>query len=329
MPIDRDGKRSDAEWPKLPRPSSTLPRPTIGMSAPTVSLRGKADSRGRPGNGAQRAGANMKYIFFTGATGGLGSPCVKALSERGYAVFAAALSSNRLSELGKLPNVIPVSTDITDMESVLAARKMVEKITPKLYAVVNFAGLAAFCSMVEGDCIRITEKLFQVNVMGMVRVNRVFFDLLYAGNGRIIDCSSEAGWMTAQPFAAPYYLSKHAVEAYNDSLRRELMYLGIPVIKIQPGSFRTGILDTVNQSFDKTLMETAHYKKILYRMKPLMIHELNRSGDPKKLVAALIKAVEAKNPKIRYRSGTGKLLAMMNILPEKWLDTMYQLLFNR
>ena len=50
-----------------------------------------------------------------------------------------------------------------------------------------------------------TQKLLDINVMGMVRVNRIFFDLVLAGGGRIIHCSSEAGWMTAQPFAAPYY----------------------------------------------------------------------------------------------------------------------------
>jgi short-subunit dehydrogenase len=159
-------------------------------------------------------------------------------------------------------------------------------------------------------------------------MERVFFELIYAGRGKIINCSSEAGWMKPQPFA-PYFFSKRAVEAYSDSLRREVMYLGIPVVVIQPGSFKTGVQDVVEGRFKKTLAETAYYRKVLTRMKPLMTHELDNGNDPQKLAGTVIRAVEAKHPKLRYRIGTGKLLAMMEILPDKWLDDIYQLLFNR
>lgn len=270
----------------------------------------------------------MKYIFFTGGTGGLGIPCVKTLSERGYTVFAAGTNEKKLAEIGKLKNVIPVLTDITDTGSVKAAYKTVETYTTKLHAVVNFAGLTTMCSMVEGDCISTAERLLEVNVMGMIRVNRIFFDLIYAGSGRIINCSSEAGWMTPQPFVAPYFFTKHAVEAYNDSLRRELMHLGVPVIKIQPGAFKTAILDSASESFEKMLSETTYHKKVLVRMKPMMVQELNKGGNPLRVADTLIKAVEAKHPKLRYRIGTGKLLASMEILPDLWLDRIYSLYFN-
>jgi len=271
----------------------------------------------------------MDYIFFTGATGGLGSVCVKALAARGYTIFAVGTNREKLDELGDLPNVIPVSADVSDGESLQSARKTVEGYTNKLYAIVNFAGLTGFCSMVEGKCVELTEKLLQVNVMGMVRVNRLFFDMVHAGRGRIINCSSEAGWMTPQPFAAPYFLSKYAVEAYSDSLRRELMYLGIPVIKLQPGSFKTRLLDNINDQFEKTLSETQYYKKVLTRMKPLMTQELQSGSDPRKLAAVLVKAVRSGHPRLTYRVGTGKLLALLEILPDRWLDAIYKAMMNR
>lgn len=271
----------------------------------------------------------MNYVFFTGATGGLGSECVKALSERGYTVFAAGTNTEKLAELARLPNVIPVHADVSDMKSLEAARKTVEGYTGRLYAIINFAGLTGFCSMVEGGCVEMTEKLLDVNVMGMVRVNRLFFDMVQAGQGRIINCSSEAGWMTPQPFAAPYFLSKYAVEAYSDSLRRELMYLGIPVIKIQPGSFKTRLLVNINEQFEKTLSETQYYKKVLTRMKPLMTQEIQGGSDPGKLAAVLVKAVKARRPRLAYRVGTGKLLAILEILPDRWLDAMYKAMMNR
>ena len=266
----------------------------------------------------------MEYIFFTGATGGLGSVCVKALSEQGYTVFAAGTNSQKLAALGEIPNVIPIRADVSDMKSLEDAHRAVAGYTGQLYAIINFAGLTGFCSMVEGDCVAMQKKLLDVNVMGMVRVNRLFFDMVQAGKGRIINCSSESGWMTPQPFAAPYFSSKYAVEAYNDSLRRELMYLDIPVIKLQPGSFKTPLLGNINEQFEKTLSSTTHYRNVLTRMKPLMTQEINGGGDPRKLSSVLVKAVKAKHPRLKYRVGTGKLLLMLEILPDRWVDAIYK-----
>ena len=272
---------------------------------------------------------NMKYVFITGATGGLGSAVVQALYKRGYTIFAAGTNSEKLERLGGLPGVIPVRMDVTDMSSVENARDTVRAHTDKLYAVVNLAGLTVFCSLVEGDCVAATEKLLNINVTGMVRVNRVFFELVRAGGGRIINVSSEAGWGKSQPFAGPYYLSKRAVEAYNDSLRRELMFLGVPVVKIQPGPFSTGLMDDILGGFEKTQSETAYYKDILTSMKPMMTAELKHGSKPSKLAKVVVRALEARRPRINYRVGTGILTAMLALLPEGAVDTLYRLFLKR
>ena len=94
------------------------------------------------------------------------------------------------------------------------------------------------CSMIEGNCSNTIEKMLMINVMGMVRINRTFIDMVMEGNGRVVNCSSECGYLTAQPFNGPYAITKYAVEAYTDSLRRELMFIGVPVVKIQPAPSR-------------------------------------------------------------------------------------------
>ena len=125
----------------------------------------------------------MDYIFFTGATGGLGALCVRALSQRGYTVFAAGTNEARLAELGGLANVIPVRADVTDEASLLAARQLVAEITDRLDAVINFAGVAGSCSRLEGESVAAAQRLLEINVLGMIRVNRLFFDLVLAGGG--------------------------------------------------------------------------------------------------------------------------------------------------
>lgn len=271
----------------------------------------------------------MKYVLFTGATGGLGALCVKALSQkRDWTVFAVGTNEVMLEQLNKLPNIVAIKADITKQESIDTAREAVQSYTAALDAVVNFAGRSYFTSLVEGDCVDAIEQLLDINVIGTARINRTFFEMIYNGHGRIINCSSESGWMTPQPFAGPYVLSKYAVEAYNDCLRRELMFLDIPVIKIQPGSYETQLTKQVNRYFDKTVRETKYYKEILTKMKPLMTMELNQNNDPRHLVKTVIKALEAKHPKLRYRVGTGKLLCMLEMLPEKCVDKTYQLILQ-
>lgn len=271
----------------------------------------------------------MKNVLVTGATGGLGGLCVRALSETGrWTVFAAGTNPKALEVLGRLERVIPVRMDVSNGESVEKARVAVASRTDLLDAVVHYAGLTAFTSMVEGDAVNDIERLLNVNVLGVARVNRAFFEMVLAGHGRIVHISSEVGWMTPQPFAGPYVLSKHALEAYNDSLRRELMFLGVPVVKVQPGSFETRITRQVQDGFEKALKETGHYRDVLTRMRPMMEMELKQKNDPARLTRTVLRAMEARKPRKRYRVGTGRLLLMLELLPEGWVDALYRLILR-
>jgi NAD(P)-dependent dehydrogenase (short-subunit alcohol dehydrogenase family) len=268
----------------------------------------------------------MKQAFFTGATGGLGEACVRALAARGWRVFAGGTNPGKLAALAAIPNVVPVAVDVTDEARLRAAHQTVCQWTDRLDAVVNFAGLTAFGSLIEGDAVAQCEKLLAINVMGTVRVNAAFLDLVEAGRGRIVNCSSSAAWMTAQPFAGAYVLSKRAIEGYTDSLRRELLFVGIPVVKLQPGSFRTGLTGDIDAGFARVLSQTVRYRGVLTRMKPLMDQTLRRSGDPARLARVVVRALEAKRPRARYRVGSDPLLCLMELLPEAGVDAVYRLL---
>ncbi len=266
----------------------------------------------------------MKYALFTGAAGGLGSACALEMTKYNWTVFVADINGESLAKIGQNKNIIPIKVDITNPESVHNARVEVEKVTDSLHAVINFAGMHAMASMVEGNSPDIVEKMFRINVMGMVRINRAFFKLVKKGRGRIVNCSSECGWMKPQPFNGPYTITKYAVEAYNDSLRRELVPLHIPVIKIQPGSFKTNMHNTASSSFNNLYENTVYFKKALERLKPLMDIELKMANDPKHLVKALIKAVESENPKTKYRVKNSKIIGTLEIIPDKVVDLIYK-----
>jgi len=255
----------------------------------------------------------------------LGTPCVERLSKNGWTVFAVGTNRDKLKKLGELPGVIPIGADITDTDSMYAARRAVMEHTDRLDAVVNLAGVSFFHSLVENDPLPCVERALAVNVLGTARTNAVFFELIERGHGRIINCSSSAGWMTAQPFAGAYIMSKRAVEGYNDSLRRELAILGIPVIKLQPGSFRTSITGDVEHGYDETLKQTKRYRAVLTKLKPLMDKTLRKSEHPDVFADTVIKALETKHPKIQYRKNSSFLLRLLDLLPETWIDRIYRI----
>lgn len=271
----------------------------------------------------------MKYAFMTGAAGGLGGACTRALVSTGdWVVFAADINDIALAEIGKVHNVIPIKVDITNQDSVENAFEEVKKTTDKLDALINFAGINVLCSLVEDDAIVSCDKSIQINLMSMIRINKVFFPFVKNANGRIINCSSECGLFKAQPFNGPYSLSKYGVEAYSDSLRKELMFQGIKVVKLEPGSFKTKMHGQATSSFDRLYQNTKYYKGSLKRMKPMMDIELKMANDPKYLVEAFMEAVTSEKPKRGYRIKNSKLLGFCEYVPDAALEVAYRLLLK-
>lgn len=81
--------------------------------------------------------------------------------------------------------------------------------------------------------------------------------------GRFIDYSSEYGIYLVVPFNAFYTTNKHTEESYSDGLRRELKYIGIPVVTIRSGSFKTEMENSTSSIFKAITDKSTHYKVVL------------------------------------------------------------------
>ena len=265
----------------------------------------------------------MRYALVTGATSGLGKEIAIRLSESGWCVFACGRNEKALVEIKKTTYCHPLKMDVVDQDSINEALEEVSQVTDHLDAIINFSGIQKMSSLIEGD-INIIKQSLDVNLLGMARVNKTFFPLIKKCNGRIINCSSECGWMTPQPFNGSYTLSKYAVEAYNDSLRRELMFLDIPVIKIQPGSFKTAMHGKTLDSFDKLINSTKMYREVLEKMKGMMLIELKMANEPQALIEAVMKAVNAPHPRQKYRVKNSPLLEVIEVMHPMTVDRLYK-----
>jgi NAD(P)-dependent dehydrogenase (short-subunit alcohol dehydrogenase family) len=252
-------------------------------------------------------------------------------------VYAADLDSPALHALAN-ERVEPIAVDVTDETSVDALASTVAASTPRLDAVVNFAGVLGIGPLVELEPAAF-RRVLDVNVVGGFLVNRALFPLLHRASRagaaqrglrpRIVMLSSETGWQTAMPFNGPYAISKHAVEAYGDSLRRELMLLGVDVVKIQPGAFKTGMLDSVLDRFQKLADDSEHFGKQLSLAKRRVPQEERRAGDPADLAALVEKVLTVRRPRTAYRIHTNPQSAALNALPARVIDRLLREGFKR
>jgi len=268
-----------------------------------------------------RARNNQQAVFITGGAGGLGGATAKYLGEQGWRVFAADCVAEALERIGKERNVTPIHVDVTDAASVQAAARSVARRVDGLDGVVNFAGILTVGSLIEisEEALR---RVLDVNVMGTFRVNRTLFPLVLARKGRIVNVSSETGWQSGMPFNGPYGISKHAIEAYSDSLRRELMFLGVPVIKIQPGPFKTEMVAGIERQFSRAAKESSHFGKLLRTLTRMTLAEQRKAHDPLLIAKTVHVALTAHSPAAAYSVKPDPARVAMNLLPDRLSDAL-------
>ena len=268
----------------------------------------------------------MKKALITGGAGGLGFATAKYLVENGWIVYAADYNKDALEKI-KEKNIIAIQVDISSEESIGEAVEEIKKTTDTLDGIVNFAGIMAMGSIIENSP-ETMRRILDINLLGMYRINKAFFEMILKGKGRIINISSEYGTLGAVPFNGFYTTAKHAVEMYSDALRRELMFLDIPVIKIRPGAFKTNMQGGTNAMFDKALASTVYYKEILGKMRSMMESKTGIAKDPAILAKKVYRALTDKKPRLFYSANLNKSQKFLSVLPERMQDRIYKTLFK-
>jgi NAD(P)-dependent dehydrogenase (short-subunit alcohol dehydrogenase family) len=266
-------------------------------------------------------------VVITGAGGGLGSAACRHLAAAGWRVIAADLGGAGLDALADVRHLTTVAVDVTDPASVSALAEAVASEAPHLQGVVNFAGILEIGSVIEAPA-SVVERVIDVNVLGTYRVNQALFPALLAGRGRIVNISSETGWESGGPFNGIYAMSKHAIEAYSDSLRRELMLVGIPVVKIQPGPFRTGMVHSIGERFEQAAGESSHFGVVLRKVGGLAAKEEGKAHSPETLAAVVEQALTTRHPRPAYSVHPARSRVLLEWLPTRLADRLLRLVLE-
>ena len=191
----------------------------------------------------------MENIIITGASTGIGYSLCKYFLKNNRRVFGSVRNqkdSKRLSE-GLGENFYPLIFDVTDQKAIEASVDQVKGVIMDegLSCLINNAGIAVGGPVMHLD-VSDYQRQFDVNFLGVIAVTKAYLPLLGAVEGyknkpgKIINISSISGEI-AFPFLSPYCASKFALNAFSDSLRREMLVYGIDVISIEPGPIKTPI----------------------------------------------------------------------------------------
>lgn len=261
----------------------------------------------------------MKYGLIVGSESGLAKSVINELTD--YTLFCCDIA---YKESFVLANRHYIPLDVTSIDSLNNVYKYVANITSKLDLISNFAGIVLLGSMVElpPDTL---DKIINVNLLATYKINNIFFPLVENGGGRIINISSEYGVIGALPFHGYYAITKHAVEVYNDSLRRELAASNVKVVCIRPGAFKTNMQSGISNQFDRMVEETHRYKEPLTKMQFIMNNELVKAKDPKYFVRIYLKALNSKKPKRYYSVNNSFKMKLYTILPEGLKDLFFKI----
>ena len=189
-----------------------------------------------------RAEETQHAVLVTGATTGIGRLIAERLAAEGHFVYAGARKPADIAALSAIENIQGVRLDVTVQSDIDTAVKLVEAGGLGLHAVVNNAGVNVLAPLIEIDEDEL-DFLFDVNVYGPYRITKAFAPLIIESQGRIVNISSISGTLSG-PLYGIYSMSKHALEAYTDSLAVEMDILGVKVIGVEPGNYKTNIFHT-------------------------------------------------------------------------------------
>jgi len=178
---------------------------------------------------------SRRTAVVTGASSGIGAATSRRLAAEGYDVVAAARRVDRLEALARESGVRPVALDVTDESSVQALAATIDT----CHLLVNNAGgafgLAPVAAATDDDW----QQMWQVNVMGTMRMTRALLPKLEAsGDGVIVTVTSTAGH-GAYENGGGYIAAKFAERGVSETLRLELCGKPVRVVEVAPGMVRT------------------------------------------------------------------------------------------
>ena len=240
--------------------------------------------------------------LITGCSTGFGRELAKLVLARGDKAVITARKPEEIQDLvkGREDSALALKLDVTVASEVKEVSREAEKRFGRVDVLVNNAGYGYLSAIEEGedDAVR---KLMETNFFGLVEMTKaVLPGMRKRHTGRIVNVSSIGGLVS---FAATgyYHAAKYAVEGLSESLALEVAPLGIKVMIVEPGPFRT---DWSGRSLLQSKTRIADYDQTAgKRREQSKANSGKQIGDPVRGAQAIIDTITSENPPLRLVLG--------------------------
>jgi NAD(P)-dependent dehydrogenase (short-subunit alcohol dehydrogenase family) len=247
-----------------------------------------------------------KVFLITGAGRGMGVEFARAALAAGHRVVATGRRPSVVeTAVGSNANLLAVQLDVTDPGDAESAVSAAVKKFGQIDVLINNAG-----SFQVGFFEEISPEQFraqmEVNLFGPLNVTRAVLPVMRRQrSGMVVTISSGAG-LAGNAGGSAYATSKFALEGFMESLAGDVAPLGIATMIIEPGFFRTELLEPASTIWPE--LSIVDYAERTAAMRPFW-DSMNgtQSGDPAKLAAALVDLIDSPEPPARFMAGADVL----------------------
>ena len=240
--------------------------------------------------------------FITGCSTGFGRELALHTLRLGYPTVVTARHPAQVEDVvaGHVDLALVLPLDVTVPAQIAAAVAAAQARFGRIDVLVNNAGVGYFGSLEESDLDAVRD-MFEINVWGLAQMTRAVLPGMRQRRGGIVVNLSSVGGLVAFPALSFYNASKFAVEALSEALAQEVAPLGIKVLLVEPGPFRT---DWAGRSAAQAQRSIPDYDATAgARMAMIRGYSGQQPGDPRRAAAAIVQAVEAQDPPQRLLLG--------------------------
>jgi NAD(P)-dependent dehydrogenase (short-subunit alcohol dehydrogenase family) len=252
---------------------------------------------------------DKKVWLVTGAGRGLGVDIAKTALAAGLAVVATGRNSERVKQvLGEHEDLLVVALDVTTPASAEAATKAAVERFGRIDVLVNNAG-NFFAGYFEELTPPQIDAQLAVTLLGPMNVTRAVLPVMRKQrSGHIVTITSTAGIVGGETTSA-YAAAKFGAEGWMESLAPELAPFGIKTTLVEPGFFRTELLEPASTTWAELSINDYAERDAAIRS---WWESMNgqQEGDAAKLAAALVQIIDQEDPPVRWVAGADAVAAV-------------------
>lgn len=244
--------------------------------------------------------------MITGCSTGFGRELARQALERGFRVVLTARDPSTLQEIASAypDTALARRLDVTrksEIDRVLAESQRAFGVIDVL---VNNAGYGYYAPFEEGDEASV-RAMFEANFFGLVKLTQAVVPSMRERRSGFVVNISSVGGLVAHPGSGFYAATKFAVEAVSEALSKEVASLGIKVLLVEPGPFRTRFIN--NAKGEPGVRIPDYAATVGVRRSAVQAASGKQPGDPARGARAIISAVLSPSPPLRLVLGAQAL----------------------